>query len=119
VTKVYCPECGHQNTEGGKYCSKCGAHLPDADVINQSTIKYKLDIEEKDTESSDVEDIVKEGISLAVRSGGGRAGEVFTPSGEQTTIGRSPGSDVFLDDITVSRNHAFILRTRAASTVHT
>ena len=27
------------------------------------------------------------------------------------TIGREPTSDVFLDDVTVSRNHAVVLRT--------
>jgi hypothetical protein len=110
LAKVYCPECGHQNTEGGKYCSKCGALLPEDDVSNQSTIKYKLDTEEKESETSRVDDVVKEGVSLVVRSGGGRAGEMFSPSGEQSSIGRSPGSDFFLDDITVSRNHALLLR---------
>ncbi|RJQ44172.1 MAG: FHA domain-containing protein, partial [Gaiellales bacterium] len=38
------------------------------------------------------------------------AGEAFTPEGERTTIGRAPDSDVFLDDITVSRHHAVLLR---------
>jgi pSer/pThr/pTyr-binding forkhead associated (FHA) protein len=45
-----------------------------------------------------------------VRSGGGRAGEVFERIGETTLIGRSPECDVFLDDVTVSRRHAELVR---------
>jgi len=44
-----------------------------------------------------------------VRSGGGRAGEHFIPSGDRTTIGRSPDCDIFLDDVTVSRRHAVLI----------
>jgi pSer/pThr/pTyr-binding forkhead associated (FHA) protein len=44
-----------------------------------------------------------------VRAGGGRAGETFRPSGDRTRIGRSPDCEIFLDDVTVSRNHAVLL----------
>ena len=50
------------------------------------------------------------GPVLVVRSGGGRAGEVFEQIGPRTLIGRSPECDVFLDDVTVSRRHAELLR---------
>ena len=50
-----------------------------------------------------------EGPALVVRAGGGRAGESFRPAGERTRIGRSPDCDIFLDDVTVSRNHAVLL----------
>ena len=43
-----------------------------------------------------------------MRSGGGRAGETFIPSGARTRIGRSPECEIFLDDVTVSRNHAVL-----------
>ena len=52
------------------------------------------------------------GPALVVRSGGGRAGESFFPSGERTLIGRSPECDVFLDDVTVSRRHAELVARR-------
>ena len=45
-------------------------------------------------------------------SGGGRAGESFMPSGERTRIGRSPDCEIFLDDVTVSRNHAVLVEQR-------
>jgi pSer/pThr/pTyr-binding forkhead associated (FHA) protein len=49
-----------------------------------------------------------EGPALVVRSGGGRSGESFSLREGQTTIGRSPDCDIFLDDVTVSRHHAVI-----------
>jgi pSer/pThr/pTyr-binding forkhead associated (FHA) protein len=44
-----------------------------------------------------------------IRAGGGRAGESFPLEGERMTVGRRPDSDVFLDDVTVSRDHAVIV----------
>jgi pSer/pThr/pTyr-binding forkhead associated (FHA) protein len=44
-----------------------------------------------------------------VRSGGGRGGETFHRAGERTAIGRSPDCEIFLDDVTVSRNHAVLV----------
>ncbi len=62
----------------------------------------------RDPDSSDpVETTVGEGRALIVRSGGGLNGERFAVH-DKTTIGRSPSSDVFLDDITVSREHAVV-----------
>ena len=53
-----------------------------------------------------------DGPALVVRSGGGRAGETFPLERERTTIGRSPECDIFLDDVTVSRKHAVIVKGR-------
>jgi pSer/pThr/pTyr-binding forkhead associated (FHA) protein len=50
------------------------------------------------------------GPALVVRSGGGMAGQSFQPGEGRTLIGRSPECDVFLDDVTVSRRHAELLR---------
>ena len=44
-----------------------------------------------------------------IRAGGGRAGESFPLEGERMTVGRRPDSDVFLDDVTVSRDHAVLV----------
>jgi pSer/pThr/pTyr-binding forkhead associated (FHA) protein len=57
-----------------------------------------------------LEELGAEGPALVVRSGGGRAGEHFVPQADRTTIGRSPDCDIFLDDVTVSRKHAVLLR---------
>ena len=47
-----------------------------------------------------------------IRTGGGRAGESFTIDADRVSIGRSPDAGVFLDDVTVSRNHALLVRRR-------
>jgi pSer/pThr/pTyr-binding forkhead associated (FHA) protein len=67
--------------------------------------------EEGDEESADIlEEIKTDGPALVVRSGGGRAGEHFLLAKEQITVGRSPDCDVFLDDVTVSRRHAEVVK---------
>ncbi len=83
--------------------------MPDESITEQATLKYSLDDEEKEHGQPPLAE-PGGGVSLVVRSGGGRAGEIFTPAGKETSIGRSPDSDVFLDDITVSRNHALLVR---------
>ena len=79
---------------------------------DQTTITYKVD-ETGEHKAVDVEEVLStEGGALVVRTGGGRAGETFPVEGERVTIGRSPEANVFLDDVTVSRNHALLVRRR-------
>jgi pSer/pThr/pTyr-binding forkhead associated (FHA) protein len=111
---MHCPECGFVNPEGANYCQKCGAFLPEAEAQGEggdTTAAYQLD-ESGDLRPVDIDEVVAEGATLAIRSGGGRAGEVFEVKGERTQIGRSPDAEVFLDDVTVSRNHALVVRRR-------
>jgi len=109
---MHCPECGFANAEGANYCQKCGAFLSEAAVQEgDTTAAYQLD-ETGELKPVDIEQVSGEGATLAIRSGGGRAGEVFSVAGERLTIGRSPDAEVFLDDVTVSRNHALLVRRR-------
>ena len=105
---VYCPECGFQNPEAANYCSKCGAMLVKDEGGSETTQTYTPD--EIADEDGPLEEIAAEGPALVVRSGGGRAGEYFSPQGDRTTIGRSPDNDIFLDDVTVSRKHAVLVQ---------
>jgi hypothetical protein len=105
---VYCPECGFQNPEAANYCSKCGALLVKDEGGSETTQTYTPD--EIADEDGPLEEIAAEGPALVVRSGGGRAGEYFSPQGDRTTIGRSPDNDIFLDDVTVSRKHAVLVQ---------
>ncbi len=114
MSHVYCPECGYQNPETANFCAKCGSHLKKEEAGEQ-TLTFTPDELADDPGavlrgSGGAGDPSLKGPALVVRSGGGRAGETFLPSGERTLIGRSPDCDVFLDDVTVSRKHAELLQ---------
>jgi FOG: FHA domain len=105
VTHVYCSECGFQNLETANYCSRCGALLEKGEAGSETQTFTSDEVGELAHEP--VEGL--EGPALVVRSGGGRAGETFHPADERTRIGRSPDCEIFLDDVTVSRNHAVLV----------
>jgi pSer/pThr/pTyr-binding forkhead associated (FHA) protein len=108
MSHVYCPECGFQNPETANYCSKCGSLLA-REESGETTMAFTPD--EADEEGQpELADFGIKGPALVVRSGGGRAGETFPLGAEETTIGRSPDCDIFLDDVTVSRRHAVLKR---------
>jgi hypothetical protein len=87
------------------YCSRCGALL----VVEQDENTLSLSPDEVESGEEVLAVGALRGPGLVVRSGGGRAGEVFEQIGARTLIGRSPECDVFLDDVTVSRRHAELL----------
>jgi FHA domain-containing protein/zinc ribbon protein len=115
MSHIYCPECGFQNPEAANYCARCGALLHKGEAGEQ-TMSYTPE-EAADEAAAAFDAVAGTGPVLVVRSGGGRAGESFLPSAERTLIGRSPECDVFLDDVTVSRRHAELLRDGATFTI--
>jgi FHA domain len=107
---IHCSECGFLNTEGANYCQKCGALLARPEGPGESsTATYRIG-ETGEMIPVEIEEVVGSGAALVIRSGGGRIGESFPLEGERMTIGRGPDADIFLDDITVSRDHAIIVR---------
>jgi hypothetical protein len=107
---LHCPECGFINGEGANYCQRCGAFLMQSESPpGTTTATYKVG-ETGELEEVELEAVVARGAALVIRAGGGRAGESFALDGERLTIGRRPDSDIFLDDVTVSRDHALIVR---------
>jgi len=109
---LHCPECGFLNAEGANYCQKCGAYLNPQTEKGQgdpTTATYRVG-ETGELIPVDVEEIAEKGAALVIRSGGGRVGESFALERDRMTIGRRPDSDVFLDDVTVSRDHALLVR---------
>jgi pSer/pThr/pTyr-binding forkhead associated (FHA) protein len=107
---LHCPECGFVNDEGANYCQRCGALLPrgDGSEGDPVTATYRID-EAGDLVPVELEQVTAHGPALVIRTGGGRAGESFSVDSERMTIGRRPDSDVFLDDVTVSRDHALLV----------
>ena len=80
-----------------------------SETVGANTAAYRI------SDSGEFEEVSADpagdrGATLVIRAGGGRAGESFTLVGARLTVGRRPDSDVFLDDVTVSRDHAVIVR---------
>jgi pSer/pThr/pTyr-binding forkhead associated (FHA) protein len=110
LVAVHCPECGFTNGEGANYCQRCGAFLGQPEPPpGATTATYRVG-ETGELEEVPLDDVVSGGAALVIRTGGGRAGESFSLQGDRLTIGRRPDSDIFLDDVTVSRDHAILVR---------
>ncbi len=106
----HCPECGFANDDGASYCQRCGAFLAASDQPpGANTATYKIG-ETGELEMVELDEVVAGGAALVIRAGGGRAGESFPLESDRLSVGRRPDSDVFLDDVTVSRDHALIVR---------
>ena len=110
---VHCPECGFVNAEGANYCQKCGAYLSRPEGTDEpTTMTYRVD-ESGEMQVVDIDEVVDNaGAAMVIRSGGGRAGESFPLTDDRLSIGRSPDAGIFLDDVTVSRNHALVVKRR-------
>ncbi len=107
---LHCTECGFVNAEGANYCQRCGSLLPRSEGSGEPvTATYRID-EAGELVPVELDDVIARGPALVIRAGGGRVGESFQVHGERMTIGRRPDSDVFLDDVTVSRDHALLIR---------
>jgi pSer/pThr/pTyr-binding forkhead associated (FHA) protein len=113
---MYCPECGFHQSQAHNYCERCGALLHvDSAVTGETTGPFAIG--DPDADAPGGGGATVEGPALAVRSGGGLSGEIFRLTGERVTVGRDSESDIFLDDVTVSRNHAVLVVTGEAVTL--
>ena len=110
---VHCPECNFLNAEGANDCQKCGAYLgatTEAREGESTTATYRVG-ETGELIPVDVDEIATHGhAALIIRQGGNRVGESFPLESDRMTVGRRPDSDVFLDDVTVSRDHALVVK---------
>jgi len=103
---MYCPECGFHQSEAHRFCGRCGARLI---IEGQGTgeITGPLAISDEAAAAGTWSGPALDGPTLAVRAGG-PPGAVFRLTNGPVAIGREPTSQVFLDDVTVSRRHALI-----------
>jgi hypothetical protein len=118
VVGVFCPRCGHRNPAGVNFCSSCGAALltsaPDTSVSN---------VPVDDLSDGGQDDAVvgllelPRGVGLLVVKRGSDVGVRFALDAAITKAGRHPESDIFLDDITVSRRHAEFVTSDQVTTI--
>jgi hypothetical protein len=112
VVGVFCPSCGHRNPTGVNFCSSCGTSLvtsaPDTSV-SVGPVEDLGDVAEVEAQVGLLE--LPRGVGMLVVKRGSDEGVRFTIQAPILQAGRHPESDIFLDDITVSRRHAeFVTR---------
>jgi len=114
----FCTECGHENPGSARFCSQCGHLLVRSDTPSESTATIAsvaqhgaaADGEAESGELTPADaaalDALPAGSALLVVQRGPGAGSRFLLDTDVVSAGRHPDSDIFLDDVTVSRRHA-------------
>ena len=121
MPSVYCTGCGEPNPESARFCSQCGTPLTRAAAeratAGETTSMIFTGAETTDTELGDesaadtaVIEALPPNTALLVVRRGPNAGSRFLLDSDLTEVGRRPDSDIFLDDVTVSRRHAEFYR---------
>lgn len=98
-----CPACSYENPLGSNFCSSCGEPLRAERGDDTQSLDPTIDAPIVMVEAAPTRGM------LVVRQGP-KAGSRIALDASHIQIGRHPDSDIFLDDITVSRRHAEILR---------
>ena len=118
----FCTACGKQNPDDARFCSQCGTRIATgqaapaaeggAPVESTATITFGVPerVDTSDRQLSPVDaaavDALPEGHALLVVQRGPSAGSRFLLDTDLVGAGRHPESEIFLDDVTVSRRHA-------------
>lgn len=112
---MFCTNCGHKNPEGANFCSSCGSPLTGEGDPGGTTVTFQAGELESDLDEEIhiSPDELEGGRAVLVVKRGPNAGSKFFLDTDTTTVGRHPESEIFLDDITVSRRHAEIRRSPA------
>jgi pSer/pThr/pTyr-binding forkhead associated (FHA) protein len=110
LAEVFCNQCGHRNPGNSNFCSSCGAPLDVRGEEHTITLLPAEDVADPSGDVAiDVDEIPAGSGVLLVKRGPG-AGSRFVLDEMVVSAGRHPESDIFLDDVTVSRRHAEIVR---------
>ncbi len=95
---LICPVCNTPRHNNESTCHSCGFHYLETTQKFEPVVVNTVDVSQS---------APKKHASLRVVRGP-QNGHIFTLTREITSIGRSPQCDIFLNDMTVSREHAFI-----------
>jgi pSer/pThr/pTyr-binding forkhead associated (FHA) protein len=114
---VFCNQCGHRNPSGARFCSSCGAVLAPASGDDTTITFTPIEAagEAADEELSVTIDDLPGSAGMLVVKRGPNAGSRFLLDADVTRAGRHPDSEIFLDDITVSRRHVEVVRDASGS----
>jgi pSer/pThr/pTyr-binding forkhead associated (FHA) protein len=120
-----CTRCGHLNPERGRFCSQCGSPLlsgPAAPSAVEATATFAFNAAEVEAAATQTGALVVSPRTADLSSaatltadGGPNEGSRFVLDGEVTVAGRAQDSEIFLDDVTVSRRHAELVRSGQAA----
>jgi len=116
MSGVFCNQCGHRNPAGSSFCSSCGAVLEPGpgEAAPDHTVTFEAVEAAGEPASEEALTVtigeLPVGLGMLVVKRGPNAGSKFALEKDLTTAGRHPDSDIFLDDITVSRRHAEFVR---------
>ena len=108
-----CPKCGSDRPAEARFCSECGTSLVDSTGDTTTMLPVAVDtpehVELTENEREAARALSPGNALLVVNRGSGDSNR-FLIDADVTTVGRHPESDIFLDDITVSRHHAKFVR---------
>jgi hypothetical protein len=113
---VICTACGAANPDNARFCLQCGRPIgraPDRGTAGETTSMIFTGADTAEVESPEdaaadgiALDALPPGTALLVVKRGPNTGSRFLLDSDLTVVGRRPDSDIFLDDVTVSRRHA-------------
>jgi pSer/pThr/pTyr-binding forkhead associated (FHA) protein len=116
----FCTQCGHENPASARFCSQCGHRLEvpqetaaeTTATITVPTHGHESEIDGPELSPQDTAalDALPPGRALLIVQRGPSAGSRFLLDTDEVTAGRHPDSEIFLDDVTVSRRHAAFRR---------
>jgi pSer/pThr/pTyr-binding forkhead associated (FHA) protein len=119
-----CSSCGNELDSGARFCSQCGTPVVDSPAEETSTIAAQRVVDGDEAgheEASPIDDAtvaaLRSGTAILVVQTGPDSGGRYLLDTQVVTAGRHADSDIFLDDITVSRRHAEFVRTSAGYVV--
>jgi hypothetical protein len=109
VTPVTCRRCGEILNANANFCWSCGA--PQHDSTSPETIAIPVVAVEDRLDPDASSEPTSRQENLLVVAAGVFAGQRYVLGSDIVTVGRHEASDVFLDDVSVSRHHGIFTKT--------